>query len=34
MIPIFIPFPAVAKFGPQSLSAPICSGPPASRSAW
>ena len=41
MIPIFMPLPAVAKFGPQSLSAPICSGPATvaaaaavSRRAW
>ncbi len=26
MIPILIPFPAVASAGPQSLSAPISSG--------
>src|ERR1700750_2230706 len=34
MIPIFMPLPAVAKFGPHSLSAPICCGPAVSRSAW
>src|SRR2546430_3816989 len=31
---IFIPLPAVANVGPQSLSAPICSGPPMERATW
>ena len=34
MIPIFMPFPAVDRAGPQSWSAPICCGPAVSRSAW
>ena len=33
MIPIFIPFPAVASVGPQTVGAPISCGV-RSRSAW
>src|SRR5437899_3642216 len=31
---IFMPLPADANVAPQSLSAPICSGPPTVLAAW